>query len=81
MHDMPWDHGLTVTDGESVMLEAPLQFAMRPAALRMRTALHHPGISPAARQPGAGVGGTALAVGLCRIVAGRASRPIDTAAA
>jgi diacylglycerol kinase family enzyme len=35
-------------DGEAVVLEAPVRFESRPAALRVRVAPHHPGVSPAA---------------------------------
>jgi diacylglycerol kinase family enzyme len=39
------------TDGEAVELVAPLEFAVRPAALRVRISARHPGASPAARIP------------------------------
>jgi diacylglycerol kinase family enzyme len=39
------------TDGEAVELAAPLEFAVRPAALRVRISARHPGASPAARIP------------------------------
>jgi diacylglycerol kinase family enzyme len=35
-------------DGEAVTLSAPLRFRMRPEALRVRIAPHHPGASPSA---------------------------------
>ncbi len=35
-------------DGEAVTLDAPVRFESRPAALRVRIAPHHPGVSPAA---------------------------------
>jgi diacylglycerol kinase family enzyme len=35
-------------DGEAVVLDAPVRFESRPAALRVRVAPHHPGVSPAA---------------------------------
>lgn len=38
-------------DGEAVELVAPLRFAVRPAALRVRISARHPGASPAARIP------------------------------
>jgi len=38
-------------DGEAVELVGPLEFALRPAALRVRISARHPGISPAARVP------------------------------
>ncbi|MFI5540050.1 diacylglycerol/lipid kinase family protein [Nocardia sp. NPDC051900] len=36
-------------DGESVVLNAPLRFAIRPAVLRVRISSRHPGASPSAR--------------------------------
>jgi diacylglycerol kinase family enzyme len=38
-------------DGEAVVLDPPLRFRARPAALRCRIARHHPGASPAALMP------------------------------
>jgi diacylglycerol kinase family enzyme len=38
-------------DGEAVELTAPLEFAIRPAALRVRISARHPGVSPAAHIP------------------------------
>jgi diacylglycerol kinase family enzyme len=38
-------------DGESVVLEPPLRFRIRPRALTCRIARHHPGASPAAMVP------------------------------
>jgi diacylglycerol kinase family enzyme len=38
-------------DGEAVTLEAPVRFRIRPAALRVRIAPHHPGVSPSALMP------------------------------
>ena len=38
-------------DGEAVELVAPLEFVVRPAALRVRISARHPGASPAARTP------------------------------
>ena len=38
-------------DGEAVDLVGPLEFAIRPAALRVRISARHPGASPAARIP------------------------------
>jgi hypothetical protein len=43
---MPVDAGI---DGEAVMLTAPLRFAIRPAALRVRISPRHRGDSPSAR--------------------------------
>jgi diacylglycerol kinase family enzyme len=37
-------------DGEAVDLEAPLAFAIRPDALRVRISSHHPGVSPSGRR-------------------------------
>ena len=48
------DSGATIgtgVDGESIILEPPLQFAMRPRALRIRTPRGVAGVSPAARRP------------------------------
>jgi diacylglycerol kinase family enzyme len=36
-------------DGEAIDLNAPLKFAIRPAALRVRISSHHPGVSPSGR--------------------------------
>jgi diacylglycerol kinase family enzyme len=38
-------------DGEAIELVAPLRFAIRPAALRVRISARHPGASPSARIP------------------------------
>jgi diacylglycerol kinase family enzyme len=38
-------------DGEAVILERPLRFRMRPAALSVRIAPGHPGVSPSALEP------------------------------
>jgi hypothetical protein len=38
-------------DGEAVTLEAPVRFRIRPHALRVRIAPHHPGVSPSALAP------------------------------
>jgi diacylglycerol kinase family enzyme len=55
-------------DGEAVMLDPPLRFRVRPAALRCRIAGHHPGASPSAFAPE----GLRAAVGaLLAIAAGR----------
>jgi diacylglycerol kinase family enzyme len=42
-------------DGEAAMLDPPLRFTVRPAALRVRIASRHPGSSPAAAFPPGGV--------------------------
>jgi diacylglycerol kinase family enzyme len=44
-------------DGESVTLEGPLRFRIRPKALRVRIAHDHPGASPSAQAPAGLVGG------------------------
>ncbi|MGZ8766577.1 MAG: diacylglycerol/lipid kinase family protein [Acidimicrobiia bacterium] len=41
----PVDAGI---DGEAVTLDPPVRFEVRPGALRVRIAPHHPGVSPAA---------------------------------
>jgi hypothetical protein len=38
-------------DGEAATLEPPLRFNIRPRALRVRIAPHHPGASPSALEP------------------------------
>ena len=38
-------------DGEAMYLDPPLRFRIRPGALRVRIAPHHPGASPSALQP------------------------------
>ena len=38
-------------DGEAMMFDPPLRFAIRPAALRVRIARHHPGASPSSELP------------------------------
>jgi diacylglycerol kinase family enzyme len=38
-------------DGESLMLQPPLNFAIRPGALRVRLARAHPGASPSSAMP------------------------------
>lgn len=55
-------------DGETVLLEPPLRFAIRAGVLRARIAPQHPGASPSAVTPR---GVRALTRGLLRIVAGR----------
>jgi hypothetical protein len=46
--DRPVNAGI---DGEAVVLQAPLSFRTKPAALRVRVARHHPGASPSAEMP------------------------------
>jgi diacylglycerol kinase family enzyme len=55
-------------DGEAVKLVAPVRFGVRPGALRVRIAPHHPGASPSAAEPD---GWWAGARQLVRIAAGR----------
>jgi diacylglycerol kinase family enzyme len=38
-------------DGEAVLLEPPIRFAIRPSALRVRISARHPGVSPSALLP------------------------------
>ena len=38
-------------DGEALVLDAPLEFRIRPGVLRVRIAHHHPGASPSAMAP------------------------------
>ncbi len=42
----------TGVDGESLLLDPPLRFRVRPGALRVRIARSHPGASPSAATPG-----------------------------
>ncbi|MGY1670505.1 diacylglycerol/lipid kinase family protein [Geodermatophilus sp. SYSU D00710] len=58
-------------DGEAAVLEPPLVFRSRPAALRVRIAGHHPGASPSAIEP---VGALPALRALARIAAGRDPR-------
>jgi diacylglycerol kinase family enzyme len=61
-------------DGESRQFDPPLEFAIWPGALRVRTAIHHPGVSPAATRHGVG---RSTFSGLARIVLGYPSGLID----
>jgi diacylglycerol kinase family enzyme len=54
-------------DGEAAVLDSPLTFRVRPAALRVRIAAHHPGASPSAIEP---VGALAALRALARIAGG-----------
>ena len=38
-------------DGEATHFDPPLRFRIRPGALRVRIAPHHPGVSPSALEP------------------------------
>jgi len=62
-------------DGEATEFEAPLRFSTHPQALRVRTALHHPGASPAALRPGLG---RSTFLGMARVLTGRPSGLIET---
>ena len=59
-------------DGEALVLEAPLDFRIRPGVLRVRIARKHPGASPSAMLP---EGIRAGAVELARIALGRDQKP------
>ncbi len=63
--DAPVEAGV---DGEAVTLQSPLRFRLRPGALRIRVAAHHPGVSPSAGLPTT-LTGTVVALG--HVVAGR----------
>jgi len=58
-------------DGESMTLPPPLRFVLRPQALRVRIAPHHPGASPSALVPDTPWG---VAIALMRLAFGR---PVD----
>jgi diacylglycerol kinase family enzyme len=58
-------------DGEAALVSSPALFRIRPAALRVRIAAHHPGASPSAIEP---VGALAALRALVRIAAGRDPR-------
>jgi diacylglycerol kinase family enzyme len=58
-------------DGEAMLLDSPVRFRIRPGALRVRIAAHHPGASPSAVEP---VGAVAALRALLRIAAGRDPR-------
>ncbi|MFZ4519853.1 MAG: diacylglycerol/lipid kinase family protein, partial [Microthrixaceae bacterium] len=55
-------------DGEALVMEGPLRFSVRPGALRVRLAPHHPGGSPSS---GAPTGFADAVRRLARIAAGR----------
>jgi diacylglycerol kinase family enzyme len=59
-------------DGEAVLLESPVVFRVRPAALRVRIAASHPGASPSAIEP---VGALPALRALLRIAVGREPTP------
>ena len=59
-------------DGEALVLDAPLEFRIRPKVLRVHVARQHPGASPSAMAP-EGVG--EAMVGLVRIAFGRYQKP------
>jgi diacylglycerol kinase family enzyme len=58
-------------DGEAAVLDPPVVFRVRPAALRVRIAAGHPGASPSAVEP---VGALSALGALGRIAAGRDPR-------
>jgi hypothetical protein len=58
-------------DGEAAVLDPPVVFRVRPAALRVRIAAGHPGASPSAVEP---VGALSALGALGRIAAGRYPR-------
>ena len=62
-------------DGEALMLDAPLRFAIRPGVLRVRVSRKHPGASPSAMVPD---GPWAGVVELARIAAGHPQKPPTT---
>ena len=62
-------------DGEAAVLDAPVTFRVRPAALRVRIAAHHPGASPSAIEP---VGALAALGALARIAGGGDPRQLPS---
>jgi hypothetical protein len=60
-------------DGEAAVLDPPVLFRSRPAALHVRIAAAHPGASPSAIEP---VGALAALRALARIAAGRDPRTV-----
>jgi hypothetical protein len=67
------DHPLPAgVDGEALVLDAPLQFRIRPGVLRVRIAHQHPGSSPSAVAPEGLRDGL---VELVRIALGRSRQP------
>jgi diacylglycerol kinase family enzyme len=59
-------------DGEAVLLPSTVRFAVRPAALRVRIAPHHPGASPSALYPDDALGAVRL---LAHIAVARDASP------
>ena len=59
-------------DGEAVTLDAPLRFRILPAALGVRIAAAHPGVSPSAAMP---EGPWETVIALARIAMGRTPKP------
>jgi diacylglycerol kinase family enzyme len=57
-------------DGEAAVLDAPVRFATRPGALRVRIAPQHPGASPSAGLPESP---SSAVRGLARAIAGRSA--------
>ena len=60
-------------DGEAAVLDTPVVFRTRPAALRVRIAVHHPGASPSAIEP---VGALPALRALARIAGGADPRQL-----
>jgi diacylglycerol kinase family enzyme len=60
-------------DGESVTLDAPLVFATRPLALRIRLPSHAIGTSPAGRS----IGPRGAILGVCRVAIGHPAHPVE----
>jgi hypothetical protein len=58
-------------DGEALVLEPPLRFAIHPGALRLRLAPQHPGASPSAALPAGLWDGVST---LLKVAAGSAHR-------
>jgi diacylglycerol kinase family enzyme len=58
-------------DGEATLLETPVEFRIRPGALRVRISARHPGASPSAIEP---VGALPALRALAHIAAGRDPR-------
>ena len=67
--DQPLPAGV---DGETVVLEPPLHFHIRPGVLQVRVARRHPGASPSAMVPEGMIAGVAE---LARIALGRDETP------
>jgi diacylglycerol kinase family enzyme len=65
--DVEADHPVNAgIDGEAAVLDPPLRFVSRPAALRVRIARSHPGAAPSATLPDGAWAGVKALVGLVR---------------